>query len=108
MKINWEERSPSIKIVKVESGKEVEVLEEEEDDEPIESFDKVRLDDVSPVYREKILALFAEIWHKYDADNNNYLTEDEFINLMADIYERLETPYDRGNILTMFQRSDRR
>lgn len=99
-------RTSEIVLVTVESGREVEELEEEPDDEPIESFDKVKLEGVSDYFREKILALYTEIWHKYDADKNNHLTEDEFINLMDDIYERLEIPNDRESILAFFKRSD--
>ena len=95
-------RAPGIVMVKVESGREVEELEEEADDEPIENFDKVKLEGVSEEFRGQVLQIYTEIWHKYDADQNNYLTEDEFSNLMEDIYQRLDIPLDNANIKTYF------
>ena len=89
-------------MVTIDAGIESNDLEEEEYDEPIESFDKIKLDSVSPIFKLKILALYTEIWHKYDIDNTNTLIESEFIKLMADIYERLEIPIDRDNIKAYF------
>ena len=60
-------------MIKVPSAKEFRKLEEDDDMEPIYSFDEANLDEVDEKYRELVRTRFTEYWDKYDIEKNNFL-----------------------------------
>ena len=97
-----------MRIIKVPSENEYKKLKEEDDCDPIQSFDDVNLDDINERYRELVRKRFIEYWNKYDVEGNNFILKEQYFPFMREINQSFRLNVEERRYQEEYDRADKR